>query len=77
MKVEIYGAEWCGYCKNAVTLCESKGLEYDYIDIDDTVNRVNLEERLGMEARSIPQIFLDGKLVDGGFNGLKRELSRG
>ena len=74
MKIEIYGAEWCTYCKSAQSLCESKGLEYDYIDIDNTANRVSLEERLGMKARSVPQIFLDGRLVTGGFTGLKQEL---
>lgn len=76
MKIEIYGAEWCTYCKSAQSLCESKGLQYEYIDIDDTANRVSLEERLGAKARSVPQIFLDGKLVAGGFTGLKQELAK-
>jgi glutaredoxin 3 len=76
MKVEIYGAEWCAFCKNAVSLCENKGIQYDYIDVDDTVNLRNLEERLGMKARSVPQIFLDGQFVPGGFTGLKQELAK-
>ncbi len=76
MKVEIYGAEWCGFCKNAVSLCESKGIQYDYIDVDDTANLRSLEERLGSKARTVPQIFLDGTLVPGGFTGLKQELAK-
>lgn len=76
MKVEIYGAEWCGFCKNAVSLCESKGIQYDYIDVDDTANLRSLEERLGSKARTVPQIFLDGALVPGGFTGLKQELAK-
>ncbi len=76
MKVEIYGAEWCTFCKNAVSLCESKGIQYDYIDVDDTANLRSLEERLGSKARTVPQIFLDGTFVPGGFTGLKQELAK-
>ena len=76
MKVEIYGAEWCTYCKQAVSLCETKSLPYDYIDIDDSANLRSLEERLGSKVRTVPQIFLNGQLVPGGFNGLKQELAK-
>jgi len=76
MKIEIYGAEWCSFCKSAVSLCESKGLQYDYIDIDDSKNLKLLEERIGVKVKSVPQIFLDGQHVPGGFNGLKQELAK-
>ncbi len=76
MKIEIYGAEWCAFCKQAVSLCESKDIEFDYIDIDDTVNMRTLEERVGSKVRSVPQIFKDGLLVPGGFTGLKQELAK-
>ena len=76
MKIEIYGAEWCTYCKSAVALCESRSIDYDYIDIDDTANMRVLEERVGGKVRSVPQIFKDGVLINGGFSGLKQELSK-
>lgn len=76
MKVEIYGATWCTFCKQAVTLCESKSVYYDYIDIDDTINLRLLEARLGDKIKSVPQIFLDGQFIPGGFSGLKQELSK-
>jgi glutaredoxin len=75
MKIEIYGAEWCNFCKQAVSLCESKSIEYDYIDVDDSANMRQLEERLGSKARTVPQIFKDGLLVPGGFTGLRQELA--
>jgi len=75
MKVEIYGAEWCAFCKSAVSLCESKAVEYNYIDIDDTANLRSLETRVGGKVRTVPQIFLDGELVAGGFTGLKQKLA--
>lgn len=75
MKIEIYGAEWCGYCKQAKTLCESKAVQYDYIDVDDTTNLRELETRLGFKAKSVPQIFVNGALLAGGYTGLQRELA--
>ena len=74
MKVEIYGAEWCTFCKQAAKLCEAKGVEYDYIDIDDTANRNSLEERLGSKVRAVPQIFIDGEYVPNGFTGLRAKI---
>ena len=74
MKVEIYGAEWCGYCKSAVQLCESKSIDYEYIDVDASGNMKQLQERLGNPVKSIPQIFIDDKFLPGGFTSLKQEL---
>ena len=75
MKVEIYGAEWCTFCKQAVQLCETRDIQYDYIDIDDTANLRNLEERIGGKVRTVPQIFLDDQLVPGGYTGLQKQLN--
>jgi glutaredoxin 3 len=73
--IEIYGAEWCGFCKQAVALCESKSLQYSYIDIDDTANMRSLEQRVGGQIRTVPQIFMNGQHLPGGFTGLKNEIS--
>ena len=76
MKIEIYGADWCTFCKQAVNFCESNSLQYEYIDIDETANLRALEERMGSKVRSVPQIFLDGRLVPGGYTGLTAELAK-
>jgi glutaredoxin 1 len=76
MTVEIFGAEWCTFCKQAVTLCESKNMQYDYIDIDETSNLKILEEKIGNKVKSIPQIFINGKLIPDGYSGLKQELEK-
>jgi glutaredoxin len=76
MKIEIYGAEWCGFCKQAVSLCKTKSIDFEYIDVDDSANRRMLEERLGARVKSIPQIFKDGQLISGGYTGLKQELTK-
>lgn len=76
MKVEIYGAEWCSFCKQAVRLCESQSIQFDYIDIDDTENLRSLENRLGSKVRSVPQIFLNGQHLPAGYTGLQQELAK-
>lgn len=75
--VEIYGAEWCSFCNSAKSLCESRGLSYTYIDIDVTANMRSLEERLGAKVKTVPQIFVNGTYIPGGFTGLQKELLRG
>lgn len=76
MKAEIFGNERCTFCKQAVSLCEMNHIEVDYIDVDDSVNLRALEERVGSKVRTIPQIFLNGEFIPGGFNGLKQELAK-
>ncbi len=76
MKIEIYGAEWCSSCKQAKVLCETKSIDYDYIDVDDSANMRSLEERVGGKVRSVPQIFMNGQLIPSGFTGLKQELAK-
>lgn len=76
MKIEIFGADWCTFCRHAVTLCESKAISYDYINIDEEANLKLLEERLGSKVKSVPQIFLNGELVPGGYTELSKELNK-
>ena len=33
-QVKIYGADWCGDTRRALRVLDSKGVNYDYIDID-------------------------------------------
>ena len=74
MKIDIYGASWCTYCKLAIKLCESKSIEFEYIDIDSNDNLAQMEARMGGKVKSIPQIFLDNEYLPGGFTGLKQKL---
>ena len=76
MRAEIYGAAWCTYCKQAVALCESNSIQYDYIDVDDTSNLRILEQKIGGKVRSVPQIFLNGQHMPGGFVEFKKELAK-
>ena len=34
-EVRIYGADWCGDTRRALRVLDSKGVQYDYINIDN------------------------------------------
>lgn len=64
-KIEVYSSLLCPYCARAKNLLKKKGVEFLEIDVDQ-----NPKERIEMEKRakgstSVPQIFLDGKLIGG------------
>ena len=79
---EIYSKPNCDFCVKAKTLLESKGLEYAelIIDIGQTKEEgltyatvAQLKQRVP-NARTVPQIFHNGKLI-GGFDALKLSLN--
>jgi glutaredoxin 3 len=64
-KVEIYTKMFCGYCYRAKRLLESKGVEFEEFDITmGGPRRTEMLERKP-DARTVPQIFIDGKSVGG------------
>jgi glutaredoxin len=75
MRVEVYGTQSCTYCKQAVSLCENKSVECDYIDVGIEVNLKNLTDRLGVRPRTVPQIFVDGRHLSKGYDELRAELA--
>lgn len=64
--IKIYGADFCGYCDMAKKLAESKGLEYEYIKLNEGVTKDEFHE-LFPGVQTIPQIIVDGNWV-GGYN---------
>jgi len=71
----VYTSENCPYCFQAKNLLISKGLEYTEINVhQDPAAHAKMTE-LGL--RSVPQIFLDGRLISGGYQGLRNHLLTG
>ena len=70
----IYGKPNCPQCAMAKSLLDSRGIEYDYIDITTTgKSAAEITGRAGV--RSLPQIYLDGEYI-GGFVELNKRLSK-
>ena len=63
-KVEIYSRTNCSYCVMAMNFFDSKGINYDVYSADDPKIFQEMLER-NPHARSVPQIFIDDKLIGG------------
>jgi glutaredoxin len=73
MKAIVWSKYNCPYCEQAKALLKSKGIEYTEKKIGDGYTKEDLLESVPT-ARSVPQIFLDEKLI-GGFTELKQYLT--
>ena len=72
MKALIWSKYNCTFCDQAKSLLNLKGIEFEERKIGDGYTREDLLEAVPT-ARTVPQIFLDDKLI-GGFTELKQHL---
>ena len=72
MKAIVWSKDHCPYCVQAKTLLEQKGIEFEEKKIGEGYSKEDLLEAVP-NARTVPQIFLDGELV-GGFTELRAKL---
>ena len=64
MKFLIFTKYRCSYCDRAKTLIEQKGYEYESINIEEE-NNIDLLLEKNKYARTMPQIFINDKLIGG------------
>lgn len=72
MKAIVWSKEQCPYCDQAKSLLASKGIEFEEKKIGTGYTKEQLLEAVPT-ARSVPQIFIDDKLI-GGFTDLQKHL---
>lgn len=70
MKIEIYSKPSCTYCINTKMFLQSKGLEFTEFTIGKDLTRNEFLEKFP-DARSVPQILIDGVLI-GGYEQVKQ-----
>jgi glutaredoxin len=73
MKAIVWSKDQCPYCVQAKALLESQGIEYEERNINNGWDKEDLLAAVPT-ARTLPQIFLDEKLV-GGFTELRKRLT--
>lgn len=62
-RVEVYSSMLCGYSYRAKKLLQSKGVEFEEIDVMlSPGKRQEMIERTGGRT-SVPQVFVDGKHI--------------
>jgi glutaredoxin len=73
MKAIVWSKYHCPYCDQAKALLTQKGIQFEEKKIGDGYTKEELLEAIP-NARTVPQIFLDGELI-GGFAELKTKLT--
>lgn len=64
MTIRMYGAEWCSDCKRSKLYFDQKGIDYEYIDIDDDPKALKIVRKANKGRRTIPTIiFEDGSIL--------------
>lgn len=73
MKAIIWSKYHCTYCEQAISLLNRHEIEFEERKIGDGYTKEDLLEAVPT-ARTVPQIFIDGKLI-GGFTELRSYLN--
>ena len=64
MKAKIYSTAWCGWCDSAKSILKLAHVEYEEILLNNDLAIAQFREDCpGLT--SVPQIFIDGKLIGG------------
>ena len=66
--ITVYSKNNCPFCDRAKALLESKGIEFKTIMMEENTGAREFLMEQGL--RSVPQIFKDGVLLPGGYQGL-------
>ena len=75
MKAIVWSKNMCPFCDQAKNLLKLKGIEYEERNITKDWTKEQLLEAVPT-ARTVPQVFLDDKLI-GGFVELKKYFEMG
>ena len=77
MNIKVYGADWCSDCVTAKKFLNSKGVDFEYIDITDNQQAIALVEKINNGRRVIPTLMVDGvSFTNPGINGLMKILAQ-
>jgi len=77
MNIKVYGADWCSDCVTAKRFLDSRGVNFEYIDITDNQQAIFLVEKINNGRRVIPTLIVDGvSFTNPGINGLMKILAQ-
>ncbi|GAA0592385.1 glutaredoxin domain-containing protein [Caenispirillum bisanense] len=68
MAIEIYTKQTCMYCQKAKAWFKEHNIPYEEIDVSAAADFTRMKDRLP-DARTVPQILIDGHLI-GGYDNL-------
>ena len=73
MDATVYGTKTCVWCDNVVRDLKKNGAEVTKIDVSEPENFTQMKKFAGEDARTVPQVVIDGKYI-GGYTEVDRHL---
>lgn len=76
-EIKMYTVDYCPYCKKAKKYFDETGLEYTNIDLTtESKMRDIIEKVTDGASKTVPQIFINGKLI-GGWSDIEKLIKSG
>ena len=75
-RVQVYSTTYCPFCTRAKALLKQKGVAFEEIDVTDDDDLRERMVELSGGRRTVPEIFINGKIV-GGYDELRTLEVRG
>lgn len=72
----VYGANWCPYCMKSIKYLKSRGINFQYVNIEDYMSIGEFKKYFDKKTKgykSIPMIFYKTKFI-GGYTDLVKLL---
>ena len=73
MNAIVYGTKRCNFCTLVVNALEKEGATVEKIDGSEPNNLIEMRKVAGENARTVPQVVVDGKYI-GGYTEVDRYL---
>jgi glutaredoxin len=76
--IQVYGRRDppCAFCDRAKALLESRGLDYAFLSMPEDLSLIEFQARFPGR-KTIPQIVVNGRLLEDGYASLVEELDGG
>ena len=69
----VYGSKMCNFCTLVVNALEKEGVTVEKKDVSEQNILLEMKEVAGENARTVPQVVIDGKYI-GGYTEVDRYL---
>ena len=70
----VYGSKMCHFCTQVIKELEKEGATVEKKDVSEPNNLIEMREAAGENARTVPQVVVDGKYI-GGYTEVHRFLN--
>ena len=74
MDAIIYGTSKCVWCDNVAKDLKNADIDITKVDVTDAQNLAEMKKIAGEDARTVPQVVVDGKYI-GGYTEVHRFLN--